>query len=365
MANVINTLRRQPAWVALIIFLLLVLWVVSGMVSGQTQSLPDKIQREAPLQKVQVTTMIADEVHNEITLYGRTEPDRTATLRAEINGQVTDIFVQEGQRVKAGSRLVKLDENDLPQRILSAKAVLKQRIIEQEGAHSLGKKGYQSQVTQAQADAGVAAAQADLKALELALENTLIVAPYDGVVDRHFMEVGDYLRDGDSILSVVDLDPLVIRADVTETDVQTLQVGQTATGRLPSGKRLEGAIRYVASVSNEGTNTFKIEIAVPNSDFNLLAGMSTEVIIPLESTWAMHVTPALMALSEAGELGVKVVDEDVVHFVPIEMVKSDNQGVWLTGLGQQADIITLGQGFVKEGDRVEVVRDQQLTQVTP
>ncbi|XOV80784.1 MAG: efflux RND transporter periplasmic adaptor subunit [Aestuariibacter sp.] len=363
MANVINTLRRQPAWVALIIFLLLVMWVVSGMVSGQTEALPEKIQQESPLQKVQVTTMLADEVHNEVTLYGRTEPDRTAMLRSEINGQVISIFVEEGQQVKTGEPLVKLDENDLPQRLASAKATLKQRHIELEGSLSLGRKGYQSQVTQAQSEANVAAAEAAVKALQLALENTLIVAPYDGVIDRHFIEVGDYLRDGDNIATVVDLDPLVIRADVTENDVQELRIGQPANGRLPSGKLLQGTIRYIASVSNEGTNTFKVEVAVPNATGGLLAGMSTEVVIPLESTWAMHVTPALMALSEAGELGVKVVDDDVVHFVPINMVKSDNQGVWLTGLGQQADIITLGQGFVKEGDKVEVVRDQQITQV--
>lgn len=365
MANVIETLRRQPAWVALIIFLLLVLWVVSGMVSGQTNTLPAKTQQESPLQKVQVTTILADEVHNEVTLYGRTEPDRTALLRAEVNGQVTDIFAAEGQAVKAGDPLIKLDENDLPQRIASAQALLKQRLIEQEGARQLGKQGYQSRVTQAQADAAVAAAQADLTALTLALENTLIVAPFDGVVERHYMEVGDYLREGDNVASVVDLDPLVIRADVTENDVQALRIGQAANGRVTSGKQLHGQIRYIASVSSEGTNTFKVEVAVPNPDVSLLAGMSTELVIPLESAWAMHVTPALMALSEAGELGVKVVDKDIVHFVPVDMVKSDSQGVWLTGLGQQADIITLGQGFVKEGDKVEVVRDQQITQVTP
>lgn len=365
MANLIDTLRRQPAWVALILSIFLILWVMSGMVSGQTNTLPSKTEYEASLQKVQVTTMLADEVNNEVTLYGRTEPNRTAMLRTEVNGQVTEIFVQEGQPVSAGQAIAKLDENDLPQQIASAKAALKQRLLEQEGAHSLGKQGFQSQVTQAQADANVAAAKAQLASLELALENTTIRAPFPGVVDRHFMEVGDYLRDGDNVASVVDLDPLVIRADVTENDVQSLKVGQQANGRLPSGKTLTGNIRYIASVSNEGTNTFRIEIAVPNSDRSLFGGMSTEVVIPMESTWAMHVTPALMALNEAGELGVKVVDNDIVHFVPINMVKSDNQGVWLTGLGQQADIITLGQGFVKEGDKVDVVRDTQVTQVTP
>jgi multidrug efflux system membrane fusion protein len=71
-----------------------------------------------------------------------------------------------------------------------------------------------------------------------------------------------------------------------------------------------------------------------------------------------------MALDERGELGVKTVSEnDTVVFTPINMVKSDNDGVWLSGLGQQADIITLGQGFVRHGDRVEVVRAADVVQV--
>jgi multidrug efflux system membrane fusion protein len=53
-----------------------------------------------------------------------------------------------------------------------------------------------------------------------------------------------------------------------------------------------------------------------------------------------------------------VVDEHV-KFVPIDIVKSDSQGVWLSGMGQQADIITLGHGFVRDGDKVEVARTDE------
>lgn len=363
MPNIVTKLRRQPAWVALIIAIALVLWVGSGMVNGQTTAEFEDKNQASPLQRVQVTTMLADQVNTEISVYGRTEPDRITMLRAEVNAQVLEILVAEGQPVTAGQKLVLLDKNDLPERIAAAKSTLKQRLIEQEGAKSLGKQGFQSQATQAQADANVASARAQLKALEVDLENTIIVAPFDGVMDSQFIEVGDYLRDGDNIASIVDLDPLVIKADVTETDVASLQIGQIAQGRLASGESVSGEIRYIASVSAEGTNTFKIEVAVPNADRHLLAGMSTQLALPLEQTYAVRVTPAVMALDERGELGVKVVENNVVKFVPINMVKSDSQGVWLSGLGQQADIITLGQGFVRDGDRVEVVRNQSISQV--
>jgi multidrug efflux system membrane fusion protein len=72
-----------------------------------------------------------------------------------------------------------------------------------------------------------------------------------------------------------------------------------------------------------------------------------------------------MALDEQGNLGVKTVVDQHVKFVPIDIVKSDSQGVWLSGMGQQADIITLGHGFVRDGDKVEVVRaDESSTSST-
>ena len=73
----------------------------------------------------------------------------------------------------------------------------------------------------------------------------------------------------------------------------------------------------------------------------------------------MRISPAVMALDEQGNLGVKIVVDEHVKFVPIDIVKSDSQGVWLSGMGQQADIITLGHGFVRDGDKVEVVRTDE------
>jgi multidrug efflux system membrane fusion protein len=170
------------------------------------------------------------------------------------------------------------------------------------------------------------------------------------------VEVGDFLKEGDNIAILVDLDPLVITANVTEINVQALKTQQQATGRMVSGDMLQGKIRYISSISEPGTNTFKIEVEVPNPDFSQMAGMSTELALPLETTWAMRISPAVMALDEQGNLGVKTVVDEHVKFVPIDIVKSDSQGVWLSGMGQQADIITLGHGFVRDGDKVEVVR---------
>ncbi|MEP1449032.1 MAG: efflux RND transporter periplasmic adaptor subunit [Paraglaciecola sp.] len=357
MAFTINKLRQQPAWIALIIFVALCLWVASGMLEAQNQDDSATAKKtEASLVKVTVEQVTADTVTREISLYGRTEPDRVATLRAEVKGLVTAVHVQQGERVNKGQKIISLEKNDYESRLQSAKATLKQREVELKGAESLGKQGYQSQTALAQASANLEMAKADVTAYELAVSRTQITAPFDGIVNERFIEVGDFLKEGDKVALLVDLDPLVITANVTEANVNGLKAQQQASGRMVSGDVLQGKIRYISSVSELGTNTFKIEVEVPNPEYSQMAGMSTELALPLETTWAMRITPAVMALDEQGNLGVKIVVDEHVKFVPIDIVKSDSQGVWLSGLGQQADIITLGHGFVRDGDKVEVSR---------
>lgn len=354
MSNVILKFRRQPAWVALIIFLMLCLWVASGSLKAESDE-SDKESRFSELPKVRVVKMVAEQVSRQVSLYGRTEPDRVAKLRSEVKGQVEVIYAQEGQWLEKGQPILELNNADLTVQIRSAKAVLSQREIELKGAKSLGEKGYQSQTNLAAAKSNLELATAELLRLKLALHKTKIIAPFDGVLNERFVEVGDLLRDGDDIAMMVDLNPLVIKADVTENVVQQLTVGQTANGRLTSNQQVQGSVRFISSISNVGTNTFSIEVAVDNSNNTLLAGMSAQLFIPLEQTWAIKVSPAVMALDELGNLGVKTVDDDIVQFTPIDIVQSDSDGVWLSGFGEQADIITLGHGFVREGDKVQVV----------
>ena len=156
---------------------------------------------------------------------------------------------------------------------------------------------------------------------------------------------------------IADLDPLIVRAHATEQQISQLSVGQQAKVSLLNGEQAQGELRYIASVGNDATNTFKIEVAIDNKNAALFAGLSSELTIDLAKMSAIKISPALLALDEQGNIGVKSVKDSIVHFTPIQIIKSENDGIWLTGLGEQADIIVLGQGFVRAGDKVEAIFD--------
>jgi len=361
----LSWLAQRPYIIAALISLLLIAWMASGPNAAEQKeaiqakqisqtSTDDKIKAQ-----VKVETRYGTNIHKSIELYGRTQPDRITTLKAEVRGKITEVFAKRGARVEKGQAIVQIALNDLPAQLTRTQALLMQRQVEYEGALKLNKKGYQGKVQLAQAFAELESVKSDIQRLELDIVNTLIKAPFDGVLNTRYVEVGDYVASGDDIAMIADLDPLIIRAHVTEQQIADLSVGQIAQVSLLKGEKLQGILRYIASVGDDATNTFKIEVAVANkltkSKPQLLAGLSGELSIALEETSAIKISPALLALDEQGNIGVKSVQNAIVQFTPIDIVKSESDGIWLTGLGEQTDIIILGQGFVRAGDRVEAI----------
>ncbi|WP_440876271.1 efflux RND transporter periplasmic adaptor subunit [Thalassotalea sp. PLHSN55] len=345
---------QRPYIIAIIISLLLIFWMASGVM--KTQTIPEKKAKQAQIiPKVQVETRVAEHISDLVELYGRTEPDRIVTLKSELDGQIVEVLAKRGSMVKTGQIIAKIEVNDLELQLARSQALLAQREMEYSGAKKLNKDGYQGQVQLSIAFANLQAVKADIKRLDIALENTLIRAPFDGVLNSRYVEQGDYVKSGDQIAMIADLNPLVVRAHVTENQIERIAVGQQAQIRLLNRHNTQGEIRYIASVADENTNTFKIEVNIPNENNRLLAGISAEVNIPLAQVAAIKISPALLALDAQGNIGVKTVENNQVKFTPIDIVKTESDGIWLAGLGEQADIITLGQGFVREHDTVEAV----------
>lgn len=345
---------KSPYTIAIVISVVLILWLASGFIF-KTSSDEEQGVEELPLPQVKVETFQSQPIINTIQLYGRTEPDRIVTLRAQVKGAITEVFAERGSYVNKGDVIAKIALNDLPAKLEHYQTLLKQRRIDYYGTKKLFSGGFQGESALAQKLSDVTDAKALLAQTQTDIENTTVVAPFSGVLNERMVEVGDYLSPGDEIAMIADLDPLVIRAHLTENQIVQVRERQSANIHLLAHRDLTGTLRYLASVANEQTNTFKAEIAIANPNYRYRAGISSEVELPLQEVNAIKVSPAILTLDEVGNIGVKTVEDDIVKFTPIQMVKSEEDGVWLTGLDDTVQIITLGQGFVRPGDKVQAV----------
>jgi multidrug efflux system membrane fusion protein len=346
-------LNNRPYLIALFIAVIVVFWMLSAGTSATQENVT---VNQLPIAKVKVTTLYAEQINRALQLYGRTEPNKVARISAREPGEVIEILVKEGQFVAKEQLILKLDEGDLAQQITAANTLLEQREVEYQGALKLQQKGLNDQSALARAKSALEQAKARLVSLELSLARTSIRAPFAGVINQRLVELGDYLGKGDPILELADLNPLIVRAHVTQKEVMNLAIGQAVTARFINNQSFTGNIRYIASVADQGTNTFKIEAAFDNPDSQYRAGFSTQLDINYDTVSAVQLSPAFLALDEAGNIGVKTIDSDnKVVFTKIDIVKSEPSGVWLAGLGERANVITLGQGFVRIGDTVDPV----------
>src|SRR5690606_9495191 len=115
-------------------------------------------------------------------------------------------------------------------------------------------------------------------------------------------------------------------------------------------------LRFVSKSADMITRTFRVEVLVPNKDHSLRDGLSANVRLPVASTSAHLLTPSTLVLGGNGALGVRTVDTNShVQFNPVTVIGEDMDGVWVTGLPGEADVITVGQEFVEDGAEVRVV----------
>ncbi|PNI04838.1 efflux RND transporter periplasmic adaptor subunit [Vibrio diazotrophicus] len=346
---------QKPWLVSFILIILLTLWLSLGSLNAQEQA-PEKSADTIPLAKVMYQTFHAEPTEKKIDLYGRTAPDKKARLSAEIAGKILLTKIDKGDKVSKGQVIALIDQGDLQSQLDRAKAVLSVKRQEFKAAESLKNRGLQGEIAYTNALAELTDAKSSVKTVEMHLAHTSIVAPFDGVVENLFIEQGDFVGVGDPVATLIDLKKLVIEANVSERHIQSITKGQPATIHFIQGSQTQGTVRYLSQLSSPSTNTFAIEVEVPNPNQQIPAGVSTQVELNLETQMAVKITPAMLALDDQGNLGVKTLVEDRVHFVPIQLVKAEQDGVWLTGLGEEADIITRGQGFVRDGDKVAAVK---------
>lgn len=347
------------------IAVLVTVWLLSGQFSDDdtsAQSDAAVAQSENSSQgKVRVRTQIAEEVTRTIVVNGKTAPARVVELSAETDGRITSIGAERGANVDSGTVIVRLDERDRSARLAEALAVVKQREVEYEARAKLKSDSY---VSEAQLHEGVArleAARAELRRAELDLEYMVVRAPFDGAIQSRVGEVGDFVQVGDPIATFVDNRTIIVSASVSEFDAGFVNSGASAKAKLATGERVLGTIRYVSPVADEATRTFLVELEVDNSNGALRAGGTAELYIPAETIMAHRISPSLLTLDDAGNVGTKIIAANgKVEFVVADIAQSSSNGVWVAGLPETVTLITVGQGFVTAGSVVDAIPEDEI-----
>lgn len=347
---------NQGHFAALALLLAIAIWMTIGQFKEQKPFENTRpLAMDSGIQRVQTEQLSGQLEQRVLSFSGSTSANRSVEIRTEVAGKVVAILKQKGQRVKQGEVILELDKRSWPERVEQAKANLEQRQIETNSTEKLAEKGLANDAQLAQARTALANAKADYTQAKIQLDGTTIRAPFDGILDQRFVEVGDFIRDNTPVAKVIDIKPWLVKARVPEKEISNIHLGAQASAKVGSGEEVHGRITFIAAEADARTRTFAVEMEVDNSHF-LGSGLTATLQIPLDPMHAFQLSPALLVLSDDGRLGLKGVDsENRVIFLPIEILKADDKGIWVYGPEAGTTVITVGQGFVEYGQQVEPV----------
>ena len=353
--------RSWSAWIAGGLVLTLVGWMASGMLDGEEPA-PVAARRAAEPEPVavEVRPSAARPITRALTIEGEVRPELATPVRAEAGGVVEATPMPKGSVVEEGDVLARIAPAERSAQLAQARAEVERTRRDLERVESLLDRGFATQARVEESRAALAGAEAALAGAEATVGDLVVRAPAAGVLNELLVDPGEVVQPGEEVARIVDTDPLVVELRVPQRSVDEVEVGQRAEVAFVTGQEREGRVRYVSANAEAATRTFAVEVEVPNPGREVPAGISAEVRLPIEEVPAHFVSPAILSLGEDGALGVKTVDEEGrVRFHPVDPVRAQPDGIWVAGLPEEAAVVTVGQGFVAEGEvvRASVVED--------
>lgn len=340
------------------------LWVATGE-APQTQK--DQIQAE-PGVRVAVESRQAEYVERLITAQGHLEPEQVVQVRAKTGGQIEHTLVEEGTLVSKGEPLAQIELDDRSAQLARARAAREHAQSDYDAVSRLADRGFQEQLQVTRARADLEAASAEVASIRLDIEHTTITAPIAGMVNALLARTGDVVSRGDPVVELIENHPLRAEIQIPQHRVAAVRPGLDARVELIDGSEHAGVVTYVSSRADTQTRTFLARVKVPNPERDLPSGISVTVTIPVEEIKAHAISPALISQHpQTGALGVMLAttDEDgqtVARFAEVSLVRASAERVWITGLEDKVQLITRGQGFVRDGEPIRVVQPEDAPQ---
>lgn len=332
----------------------------------------------APARSVRVATYTMQAMAIEVPLRGRTKAKSIVSIMPETAGTVQQVKVEKGQTVAAGDLLCVLDQGTRAAAVAQAEAALAQAqsaLIAAQTAYNSNKElrdkglapansgqSLESQLSAAQA--GVAAAQSGLDNARAELDRTEVVASVGGVIQDPLATVGSMLGPQAPCATIVQLDPMLFIGTVPEARIQYAKLGLPATIKTLTGKTVEGKVSYIASVADEATRSFDVEIEFPNPNGQVLSGVTASAIVNVGTAPAHLLPQSVLTLDDEGVLGVRAVEDSIVGFYPVTIMSDTRDGIWVTGLPPKVDVITVGQEYVQPGQVVNAGYAPDETEAT-
>ncbi|MDB4911558.1 MAG: efflux transporter, family, subunit [Gemmatimonadetes bacterium] len=270
---------------------------------------------------------------------GTMTPQEAATLRSEMSGPIMQTYVEQGQPVKRGQPLARIDDKSIRDAVLSAQSAVRaaklaldnatrdaEREQRLESAGAVAPRDVEAaQRALASAQAGMADAQSRLTAAEQQLSKTTFRAPFDGLVSERPVNAGDVVQPGTAIATVVNPASMRLEGSVPAEQLSTLKIGTpvifTVNGY--GTQTFTGRIERINPTADPTTRQVRVYVTIPNEKSTLVGGLFADGRVATESRQGIMVPTTAVDERGISPLVLRI-RSDTVESVPVQLGVRDN-----------------------------------------
>ncbi|RDK88290.1 RND family efflux transporter MFP subunit [Marinirhabdus gelatinilytica] len=336
-------------------------------INAKIKLLDEKLKEVSPDANVPlITSFIAkDTIFNHfVELQGSVETDQNIVVTPEMGGVLTNVYVKEGQRVRKGQTLARVDDGGMSQQLaqLEVQADLAKTTFERQ--ERLWNQKIGSEIQYLQAKSNYEGMQKNINSMKQQLAKATVRAPFSGTIDDIITEQGSVVSPGQTpILRIVSLNDMYISTNVPETYITDVVEGKEVKAFFPVlNKTIDAKVSQTASYINPDNRTFKAEIDVPNKENTIKPNLTARLQInDYTNKNAILIPQSIISENAQGEQYVYVLKEKqenkaVASRVIIETGKTQGDQIEvLSGLENGAELIEEGARSVKDGQTVKII----------
>lgn len=332
--------------------------VFSGGCTESKSSAQQEDKAEAArMVQVSVEEASPSPIRDILILPGETEPWEDVRVPSDTAGKVEWIGPEEGDTVKKGELIAKVDVSSLKASLDQARAAFEladevyNRRVELHEKRLIAKEELDRSRTER------SVAKGDLQIAQVYYDRGFIRSPCGGVVNHLFVDQGEFVGRGDPLADIVNVEKIKVNVDVPEMDVRFLKKGQDAGVRIDAfpEKLIRGKVDFVAYKADPATKTFHVKVIIPNEGQDIRPGMIARAIFLRRVITDALTAPLFALVDKSGERLLYVVEDGVVRARTVSIGVIEGDRVQITeGLQPDDRVIIKGQNDVEEGMRVEV-----------
>ncbi|MFP2997057.1 efflux RND transporter periplasmic adaptor subunit [Spongiivirga sp. MCCC 1A20706] len=295
-----------------------------------------------------------------LELQGSVATKQNVVIYPEMSGTLLQVYAKEGQRVRKGQLLARIDDGGMSQQVaqLQVQAELAKTTFERQ--KRLWEQNIGSEIQYLQAKTNYEATQNAVKQAKSQLGKSTIEAPFSGVIDEVITEQGTVVAPGQSmIFRLVNLSDMYINADVPETYITSIKKNKKVEVNFPVlGKNVDAKIRQSSNFINPANRTFTVEIAVPNKDGEIKPNLTARLRInDYTNEKAILVPQSIISENANGDQYVYVVENRTGNNEATATQRIITTGKTQAGVIEVLDGLSAGDEIIEEGARS--VKDKQ------